>query len=62
MSQSEKENRLLTAMLALFIWNPELFRFFPDPRKKQQLMLYYRAKGVVLHDRELNRENIEVNV
>lgn len=60
MRNQSDEIRFLTGMLMQLVWNPDLFRYHPHARKKRQLMLYYRAKGVVMHDRELNRENIEV--
>lgn len=48
--------RLLSAMLMLSIWNPDTWNFYPNKRRKQQIKMYYRAMGIVLHDRELNGE------
>ena len=40
----------------LLIWNPDLMNFWPpgsNVRRYQRLN--YRARGIVLHDRELNQ-------
>lgn len=42
------------AQWVLSIWNPDLMNFLPEPKCKRQ-RLFYRTKGIVLHDRELNK-------
>jgi hypothetical protein len=44
------------AQCALLIWNPDLMNFLPtgsSNRRYQRLL--YRARGVIEHDRQLNR-------
>ena len=44
------------ALCMLLIWNPDLMNFWPpgsNVRRYQRLN--YRARGIVLHDRELNQ-------
>ena len=45
--------RWLSAQLSLSIWNPGLMDFIRDPARKRRKRLYYRAKGIVCHDRML---------
>lgn len=42
------------AQWVLSIWNPALMNFLPEPKRTSK-MLFYKAKGIVLHDRELNK-------
>jgi len=46
--------RWVEAQTAMWIWNPELWCFHPNKETKARKQLFYRAKGVVLHDRLLN--------
>lgn len=40
----------------LLIWNPDLMNFLPTGSKNRRYQkLLYRARGIVEHDRELNR-------
>lgn len=41
------------AQLSLSIWNPALMDFIREPARRRQKRLYYRAKGIVCHDRVL---------
>lgn len=41
------------AQWALSIWNPDLMNFLSGRRRRQK-RLFYRAAGVVAHDRALN--------
>lgn len=43
------------AQWCLAIWNPDLMNFLTGIRRKQK-RLFYRAMGVVTHDRALNGE------
>ncbi|MGX5662204.1 hypothetical protein [Diaphorobacter nitroreducens] len=38
----------------LAIWDPDLMNFVREPKRQRQRRMFYRAKGVVLHDRALN--------
>lgn len=38
----------------LLIWNPDLMNFITDKRRRKQVRLYYKTRGIVEHDRELN--------
>lgn len=44
----------LSAQLMLRIWDPELWTWHPNKRVKKQRQLFYKAMGIVQHDRELN--------
>lgn len=46
----------LIAQWVLSIWNPDLMNFVTSPTRKRSLKNFYRAKGIVLHDRALNGE------
>lgn len=48
--------RMLQAKLLLAIWNPDLWRWFPDKYIRTKQQLNYKARGIVLHDRALNGE------
>ena len=48
--------RWVFAQWVLAIWNPGLMDFIRDPARRRGRRLYYRTKGIVLHDRELNGE------
>ncbi len=40
----------------LLIWNPDLMNFLPKGSKNRRYQrLLYRARGIVEHDREMNR-------
>jgi hypothetical protein len=40
----------------LLIWNPDLMNFWPPGSNQRRYQrLNYRARGIVLHDRELNQ-------
>lgn len=40
----------------LLIWNPDLMNFWPrGSNQRRYQRLNYRARGIVLHDRELNQ-------
>lgn len=43
------------AFWALSIWDPTKMDFLHGPRRAR-LRLYYRTKGIVMHDRILNGE------
>lgn len=42
------------AQWMLAIWNPDLMNFIRDDKRRRNRRLYYRAKGVVVHDQALN--------
>ena len=46
------------AQMLLLIWNPDLWNFFQNKRRRRVQQLKYRAKGIVLHDRALNGERV----
>jgi hypothetical protein len=44
------------ALCMLLIWNPDLMNFWPPGSNVRRYhRLNYRARGIVLHDRELNK-------
>lgn len=43
------------AFWVLEIWHPDKMNFAPGLRRRK-LRLFYKAKGIVLHDRFLNEE------
>ena len=48
--------RILAAQICLAVWNPDLWNFHPDIKLRDRMMLAYRTRGIVRHDRELNGE------
>ena len=38
----------------LAIWNPNLMDFIPNKHRRDSRKLFYRAMGIVTHDRALN--------
>ncbi len=38
----------------LAIWNPNLMDFIPNKDRRDSRKLFYRAMGIVTHDRALN--------
>jgi hypothetical protein len=42
------------AWVALLIWDPTRWDWFPDKKVAQQRKLYYRARGIVTYDQALN--------
>lgn len=38
----------------LAIWNPKLMDFIPNKHRRDRRKLFYRAMGIVTHDRVLN--------
>lgn len=38
----------------LAIWNPKLMDFIPNKHRRDSRKLFYRAMGIVTHDRALN--------
>ena len=46
--------RWVTGQVMLHIWNPEIWAWCNDKVMKRKNQLYYRAKGIVQHDRALN--------
>ncbi len=54
-TQSDKEHcTWVSAQIMLYIYNPEIWTFCRDKIMKRKNQLYYRTKGIVLHDRVLN--------
>lgn len=56
MSTSPSDSTHLHWTLAqwlLSIWNPDLMNFIREPARRRQMRMFYRAKGIVLHDRAL---------
>lgn len=52
---TEKEHiRWVTGQMMLYIWNPEIWTFCRDKRMKRKNEVFYKAKGIVQHDRALN--------
>lgn len=49
--------RWALAQWALAIWNPHLMDWIPYPARRRQKCLYYRAKGIVCHDRVLRGQS-----
>ena len=48
----------LIAQWVLSIWNPDLMDFIASPKRRRGRKNFYRAKGIVLHDRALNGERV----
>lgn len=46
--------RWLEAFIAMQVWNPELWRWYPNIKVRKRMQLMYRCRGIVLHDRILN--------
>ena len=38
----------------LAIWNPKLMDFIPNKHRRDSRRLFYKAMGIVTHDRALN--------
>lgn len=51
---NEQLIKFLSAQLVLRIWNPDLWNWYPSSSTRMQMKLYYKTKGIVLHDRVLN--------
>ena len=47
---------IFLAHQVLGIWNPCIWNLLQDEKRRRQLQLSYLARGIVLHDRILNRE------
>lgn len=43
----------LTARTLFEIWSPDKWDYYPFLKRKKQLQLFYRAKGIVAADRSL---------
>jgi len=48
----------LIAQWVLSIWNPDLMDFITSPARRRSRRNFYRAKGIVQHDRALNGERV----
>lgn len=42
----------------LSIWNPAIWHFHPNEKKRNRMQLLYRTRGIVFHDRVLNDGNL----
>ena len=42
------------AQWCLSIWNPSLMDWVPDKKRRNSRRMFYRAMGIVVHDRVLN--------
>ena len=47
------ERNWVLAQWCLSIWNPDLMNFLQGTRRRQK-RLFYKAVGIVVHDRALN--------
>lgn len=45
--------KLYEAWLALAVWDPAKWNFYPNKNRRNQLQLSYKARGIVEHDRFL---------
>lgn len=48
----------LLAQAVLHVWDPTKWSLIRDPKWRRRCELFYRAKGIVCHDRALNGEPI----
>lgn len=53
---SKNISNFFQAYCALLIWNPDLMNFIKDKNRRRSRRLFYRAMGLVEHDRMLNYE------
>ena len=50
------------AHMMLLIWNPDIWTLCQNKWMRRTQQLKYKAKGIVLHDRALNGERMELEL
>lgn len=50
-------HNIVYAHIVLGIWNSDIWRLYPYSKRARKNRLFYRANGIVCHDRILNNEH-----